>query len=60
MTSKASPLPYVKIVINLTEDILPILRLPVLKHFPTLLATVLETESWIWSVLQYLLRYKGR
>ena len=30
-----------------TEDILPILRLPVQKDFPTSLAKVLETESLI-------------
>ena len=31
--------------LNRTEDILPILRLPVLKDFPTSLAKLLETES---------------
>ena len=35
--------------LNRTEDILPILRLPVLKDFPTLLAKVLETEPLIGS-----------
>ena len=33
--------------LNRTEDILPILRLPVLRDFPTSLAKVLETESLI-------------
>ena len=33
--------------LNRTEDTLPILRLPVLKDFPTSLAKVLETESLI-------------
>ena len=36
-----------------TEDILPILRLPVLKDFPTSLAKVLETESLIGSNALY-------
>ena len=35
--------------LNRTEDILPILRFPVLKDFPTLLAKGLETESLIGS-----------
>ena len=34
---------------NRTEDILPILRLPILKDFPTSLPKVLETESLIGS-----------
>ena len=36
-----------------TEDILPILHLPVLKDFPTLLAKVLGTESFIGSNAPY-------
>ena len=39
--------------LNRTEDILPILRLPVLKDFPTSLAKVLETESLIGSNAPY-------
>ena len=46
ITSKASSVLSVTLAINLTEqDILPILRLPVLKDFPTSLAKLLETES---------------
>ena len=37
--------------LNRTEDILPVLRLPVLKDFPTSLAKVLETESWFGPML---------
>ena len=39
--------------LNRTEDILPILRLPVLKDFPTSLAKVLETESLTGSNASY-------
>ena len=39
--------------LNRREDILPILRLPVLKDFPTLFAKVLETESLIGSNAPY-------
>ena len=39
--------------LNRTEDILPILGLPVLKDFPTSLAKVLETESLIGSNAPY-------
>ena len=39
--------------LNRTEDILPILRLPVLKDFPISLAKVLETESLIGSNAPY-------
>ena len=39
--------------LNRTEDTLPILRLPVLKDFPTSLAKVLETESLIGSNAPY-------
>ena len=39
--------------LNRTEDILPILRLPVLKDFPTWLAKILETESLIASNALY-------
>ena len=39
--------------LNRTEDILPILHLPVLKDFPTSLAKVLETESLIGSNAPY-------
>ena len=40
-------------LLNRTEDILPILRLPVLKNFPTSLAKVLVTESLIGSSAPY-------
>ena len=48
--------------LNRTEDILPILRLPVLKDFSTSLANVLETESLIGSKAPYcnLLRCKRK
>ena len=39
--------------LNRTEDILPILRLPILKDFPYSLAKVLETESLIGSNAPY-------
>ena len=39
--------------LNRTEDILPILRLPVLKDFPTSPVKVLETESLIGSNAPY-------
>ena len=39
--------------LNRTEDILPIVRLPVLKDFPTSLAKILETESLIGSNAPY-------
>ena len=53
ITSKASPVLSVTLAMNLTEDILPILRLPILKDFPTSLAKVLETESLIGSNAPY-------
>ena len=39
--------------LNRTEDILPILRVPVVKNFPTSLAKALEKESLIGSIAAY-------
>ena len=55
ITSKTSPGSSVALFISLskTEIILPILCLPVLKDFPTLLAHVLEKEPLIGPNAQY-------
>ena len=52
-TSKVSPVIPVTLAINLTEDILCIFCLPVLKDFPISLAKVLETESLIRTNARY-------